>query len=259
MPDIGKEMFYLAKLREAIPELPADDPIKQEPPDFVFERNGSPLGIELTVFHLPAEAGAQPHQEVHSLKRQVVAMAQEIHADAGGSALYVSAYFSPNRRLSKTDVAPLAKRLAQAILDHPVPASISEPEVELGHAQLPAGFAHVDVHGSVDGIDRHWQSDHGGWVAPITAAHIQSEINRKRKMVDAARRVCKELWLVIVNDMFSGAAAAQLESEAGDHQYDGSFDTVLWLEPHIPKVVHLPLRRIAQQPKADAPMQYQET
>lgn len=239
MPDTDRELFYLAKLREAWAYLPTEDPIKREPPDFVFERGGSPLGIEFTVFHLPAEPGTRPHQEVHNLKRQVVETAQKIHEEAGGKALYLSAYFGPHRHISKKDVRPLAEKLARAILDHSVPSHVSEPGVEFGHAELPAGIAQVNVHGSINGVDRHWQSDNGGWVAPITATHIQSEINRKRRTVELSRRVCGELWLVIVNDMFSGAAAAELEGEVTGHQYDSPFDGVLWLEPHVPKVICL--------------------
>jgi hypothetical protein len=232
--DIRREWYYLDRVRKLIPLTGAA--VKSEPPDFIIERNDGPLGIEFTVFHLPPIPGSQPHRETHSLKWKVVRLAQRIHADAGGPALYVSSYFSPWTRLTKADVEPLAQTLARAVLSAPVPTSIAEATIELGFGELPAEIFQVTVHGSVDGIDRLWQPGEGGWVAPISADHIQDAIGRKETTAAVARGKCSELWLVIVNDVFVGAPPAELTSTAETAQYSSSFDRVLWLNPHIPQL-----------------------
>ena len=63
--------------------------------------SGITTGIELTVFHLPPDAGSRPHQEVQSLKNRVVALASQRHALRGGPALCVSVFFRPNEKLTK--------------------------------------------------------------------------------------------------------------------------------------------------------------
>lgn len=234
MTDIRREWYYLDRVRQLIPLTGTG--VKSEPPDFIIERNVGSLGIEFTVFHLPPAPDSQPHQETHSLKWKVVRKAEHIHADAGGPALYVSSYFSPRTRLSKADVRPLAQKLAHAVLSASVPTSISEASIELGYGELPIEVSQVTVRGSVDGVDRLWQPDEGGWVAPISADHVQNAMRRKEKTVFLARGKCSELWLVIVNDLFIGAAPAEFTRTAETARYSSSFDRVLWLDPHIPRL-----------------------
>jgi len=42
-------------------------------------------------------------------------------------------------------------------------------------------------------------------------------------------------WLVIVHDLFTKGAAAELTPETAEHQYTHGFDRVFWLHPHIPR------------------------
>jgi hypothetical protein len=57
--DIRREWYNLDRMRKLIPLTGAA--VKSEPPDFIVERKGGPLGIEFTVFHLPPTPGSQPH------------------------------------------------------------------------------------------------------------------------------------------------------------------------------------------------------
>lgn len=239
MPDKKRERYYLSRLRECVPDLPAGNPKEPEPPDFVLIGDGHRVGIELTTFYLPPESGKRPHQEQQSLKKRIVAEAAALHAQAGGPALYVQVIFNKHQELEKKNIQPFSRELADAILAYPVPKHITEPYVRLPWEHKPKWAGVIGVHGSVDGIDKLWQADAGGWVAEITREHISNIVRSKSHREPLARIQCDELWLVIVNDNFSLAAQAEITAETLNESYKGPFDRLIWLLPHVPQAFDL--------------------
>lgn len=239
MPNKARERYYLSRLRECLSEIPLCEPQEPEPPDFVFPSDNGTLGIELTSFFFPPEPYKQPQQQIQSLREYITRRAEEIHTNAGGPALYVTVFFDDKYTIWNKDVPRVARSLADAVLQAPVPISVTDRTLTLGFFELPQEILHVTVHGSADGIDKVWYASSGGWVAPIDSDLVQREIDRKRTKADAARKHCDELWLVIINDCFDKGAPADLTEAAKIHEYSHEFDRLLWLEPHIPRVFDL--------------------
>ena len=77
------------------------------------------------------------------------------------------------------------------------------------------------------------------WVAPVTVAHMQAEIDRKGRKAPLARQKCERLWLVIVQDLSTEGHACELTEAARLGPYRHRSDRLLWLEPHAPTVVDL--------------------
>ncbi len=97
----------------------------------------------------------------------------------------------------------------------------------------------MSIRRSVDGVDKLWHADAGGWVADILPKHIEEVVATKVRMHSAARQRCDELWLVIVNDVFSKAAQAELGPSTAEAMFEHPFDRLLWLVPHAPRVIAL--------------------
>jgi len=241
MPDKRRERFYLELLRRALPEIPSSNPAEPEPPDFLFANEMGGLGIEFTSFHLPPSPGKRPHQEQQSLKDRIVEIAERLHHEAGGPALYVGVYFNENYPLDKKDIKRLAKEIAQSVLEAPVPQSIRET-VQIPWGYRPEETIGIRIHPSVDGKDKLWHADAGGWVATITPDHVRDVLQSKAKTASRARSHCGELWLVIVNDAFSRAAPAEIADEALEEVYEAPFNRVIWFLPSVPRTLHLKLR-----------------
>ena len=242
MPDKERERWYFGRLQEAIPLL-GGNAIEPEPPDFVVTVSGKRLGLELTVFHLPPSPGESPYQEQQSLRDRIVESAERLHAAAGGPPLYVGIIFHDRFRLTKKDVGPLAEAIANSVLVAPVPESMAKP-VQLPWGRLPEQTAGIMIHPSVDGRDKLWNAYAGGWVADITQEHVSAVIRAKERSVPLARTRCDELWLVIVHDLFSNSAQAELTEAARDAEYLTILDRVLWFTPHIPAVTYLRSSRL---------------
>lgn len=153
--------------------------------------------------------------------------------------MYVHIIFGRHGWLAKHTVRQIGEMLADVLLSFPVPRSVSDGSVEVPRTLLPPEIALVRVHGSVDGVDRLWQCGYGSWVAPVTAPHIQAEIDRKQRKSHLARSKCDQLWLVIVQDLGTEAHACELTDAAKLGPYQHPFDRLLWLEPHAPSAVDL--------------------
>ena len=246
MPNKQMERFYLKKLCEALDKTNAGFPVRTpEPPDFVIDLPDHRLGIEFTEFCLPPPPGRWSHQEQQSLKDQIVSRADEIHRASGGPALYVTVFFHESPPLSRKDKQPLANAIADAVLNYTVPSSCSEPGTEVPWTHRPKRVSGILVHGSVDGVDRLWNADAGGWVAEITSEHISKEVRRKASREPLARTRCDKLWLVLVNDVFSIMAPSEISDAALHTAYRTPFDRLFWLLPHGPRAIELERRHPA--------------
>jgi len=116
--------------------------------------------------------------------------------------------------VTKSDCQPLAREIAKAILNFPVPVSFSQTLVEIPLGQLPKGIVAISLHGSIDGKNRLWQPASGGFVAAISIDQVAGVVRKKGKRASRARSNCDLLWLVIVSDEFSDAAPAEISEEA---------------------------------------------
>ncbi len=220
MPDKNRERYYLEALRAALPDLPTGEPLEAEPPDFILRDSNGVLGIEITAFHLPTPAGQRPYQERQSLKDRIVQLAERIHHNAGGPALYVMVHFNDHVQLDKKDIEPLANAIAASVLNAPVPRSINQA-VEIPWGKRPEATWGILIHPSVDGADKLWHPDAGGWVASISPEQIAEVVRGKARTAAVARTRCDKLWLVIVNESFGRAAPAEISEEAAAAGYDG--------------------------------------
>jgi hypothetical protein len=236
MPDKERERYYLGKLKQCIELRNTIEDTEQ--PDFLLGNHPNRIGIELTVYHHPPTPGKRVHQEVQSLKNRVVKIAEQLHREAGGPALYLSVIFGPHGCLSKKTVRPIAKALSDAVLSGPAPKSPYDPRVKIERDRLPREIAHVSFSASIDGQDKLWQADAGGFVMTVKPSDIQREIDKKQHMIGIARTKCDALWLVIVHDLVRGTPC-ELSAEAKSASYRHDFDRVLLLDPHLPRITEL--------------------
>src|SRR5262245_46567758 len=233
------ERWYLGQLRVALKDFPVGELEETESPDFIIGSPERAVGIEVTAFHLPPEEGERQHQETQRLKDLVVARALAIHRNAGGPGLYVSVFFARPLAITKRNAQEISEALALAILATAVPASLEEGAYQVAWGRLPRGINDITIRASVDGQDRLWHADAGGWVAPVAREHIERVVQRKNEMLSTARSKCSDVWLVIVNDEFSRAAPVELSDAAACFSYAHEFNRIFWLDAHNPVVREL--------------------
>src|SRR5947207_682369 len=82
--------------------------------------------------------------------------------------------------------------------------------VEIPWGRRPEATWGILIHPSVDGEDKLWHPDAGGWVASISPEQIADVVRTKARTAQVARTRCDKLWLVIVNESFGRAAPAEI-------------------------------------------------
>jgi hypothetical protein len=191
------ERWYVEQLEHAVPDFPTGTVRDDETPDFIVLSDGRTIGIEVTVFHWPPADRKRPHQEEQALKDRAVAIADRIHAEAGGPGLYVTVSFATTTSFAKRDLREQGEAIARAVLDTVAPRALDDPAVSVPSDRLPPGVIHITIRASVDGRDRLWSADAGGWVAPVKPAHTKRSSNARRRWSPALGRSamsCGSLW-----------------------------------------------------------------
>lgn len=239
MPNKRLERWYLEQLKSKLPGFPTGEVEPGESPDFLVRDAEGSVGIEITVFHRAPADGERPHQELQSLKDGVVDIARRMHQESGGPALYVTVFFHEPIAFNKRTAQSVAAAIVRAVSKTDVPSSISDGSRSVAWHHLPDGVVAITIYASVDGADRLWSADAGGWVATVTANEIDVVLRGKQSMLAVARTKCRRVWLVVVNDVFSRAAPVELRDEARHHLYPLGFDRVFWLDAHVPALTEL--------------------
>lgn len=224
------ESRYLDRALDLLTIQPSGQIQSSETPDFLVPHNGQTIGIEVTAFYLPELGTNQAHQARIGMQKIAVEQARREFRSRGGRALYVSVFFVSVREISKRRAYELGPILARAIANTPLPASVHEPSAHVALELLPSEVARISIHASVDGEDELWHPAFGGWVMPIERDHVDAEIARKADFLPAIRIRCETAWLLIVNDVFRGAAPAELSADARRFEFQSPFDRTLWLD-----------------------------
>jgi hypothetical protein len=143
--------------------------------------------------------------------------------------------------LDKKATDRLGHEIANSVLLARHPTSVQD------HVRVPWGERPEEVYGilisaSVDGVDRLWHPDAGGWVADITADQLAAALQSKAASGSVARRLCDKLWLVVVHEPLSRSAAVEATTETLSHVYATDFDRVIWFVPGLARATELQLR-----------------
>jgi hypothetical protein len=151
----------------------------------------------------------------------------------------VSVFFNNSAKLTKRNSSSIVQALAETVLSTKVPTTIEEGPVRVPQSELPDLIGGITIWASVDGHDRLWSADSGGWVTGVQPHHIQAILDAKAACLALARKKCSSVWLVIVNDLFTRAAPAELDETASMTEYIHGFDRLFWLETHEPRTIEL--------------------
>jgi len=183
MPNKRLEAWYLDQLRVALHDFPSGTIEPGESPDFVVKSEQGLIGIEVTVFHLGPSEGRCSHQEQQSLKDAVVGLANRLHNETGGPALYVSVFFHEPIAFNKRNTQQVAGALVRAIGRTALPSSLNEGSTSVAWYVLPPGVVSITIRASVNGRDQLWSADAGGWVAPVErTARVRDDDESERQL-----------------------------------------------------------------------------
>lgn len=208
------ELFYLEDARKASNVFPAGRPIANEPLDFLFD--GSDVGVEIT------ELCVREERQEGARLGYVAPNAKRIYEQLGGGAVSVSPVLSI--KAEQMDVKKLAQGLADFVFRH---RDANENFRWDRCPDLPEGYVQIGVFPSQD-PGGQWRYFRSIETLPLTRELVASRIAEKDARVVEYRKVAKEVWLLLINDLFLGPGEVfTSEEEVALWTFKSSFDRLL--------------------------------
>ena len=232
------ERRQFERFRELSGLLP--DGIYTDTPDFLVQKDGRSIGVELTTVYasvesfsthgLPdptaARAGARADHERWS---HTMRIAEDRSADALPAGTNVWVY--RRQQLHPHRLEALANQLIAIVARHPpgtMPLCL--PGWADGGRELPAEVDELMISGGGSNAKPRWHLTEMSLVYPVGAPYMQDCIARKSsEQIDAYRRRCDELWLILAAEGRSTATHLTLSEEAKHATYVTNADRVFFV------------------------------
>jgi len=216
----GRERQAVEDLQQLFSDFPPGEIEDGEAPDFLVRSGGACVGIEVCEYFRPERLLGSPLREQEALAQQIAGRATEICVERGASPFWAPLSLEHDVRLHKRDVEHVARAIALAILarhadyirnDGQLPTCVSDIVVhKLGPKHAPS----ITIIGTT-------------WLPPLDHEELVRIIAGKEAKLDAYRKKCATVWLLIVVDGFQLSSMTEMPSVL--QTMKSSFDRVVLL------------------------------
>jgi len=232
-----REQADFQRARPFVPEWHGGDVTEGESPDILITRESSRIGVELTsivVAPLRAELAA---------KNNALRMARtQFEDETGVRGLRVNAGFWPGIRMSKAEQRPAALDLHRIVKDEFPLGTTGVLCKRLG--ELDDDFEseyfqtlHLRYHPHIE--SSHWLLAEAQPVSLLTAAEIQTEIEKKEAKIERYLQRASTCWLLISTNGFEAPPAKVLDYGILGRRYHSSFDGVVLFDDLMERAYRL--------------------
>jgi len=191
----ARERLAVEDLQRLSADFPPGTIEDGEVPDFLIRSDADCIGIEVCEYFRPERPLGSPLKEQEALAYQITNRATEICVERGAPPFLAPVSFEHGVRLRKRDVEPVASAIASAILARDVDCIQNEGQLPECVSQIvvhPLGPMHtpsVTIIGTT-------------WVPEIDLGELARIVAGKERKLDAYRKRCATVWLLIVVDGF---------------------------------------------------------
>ncbi len=196
MPDFNREDKHFELFRKYISPVNLGNIQKSESPDFLFDYKGKKVGLEHTEIFLEKD---YPLQAKENVEDDIAKLATEYADKKGYFPSRTKILFGDIKGLSKSQRTEVAHKLADYVQFERL-ASSKDPfhqlELHPNVKQVRSVYATL----MPDGFENHYFPVRAGWVKTDATEEAANALIKKSKKVDAYKKKCDEVWLLIVAD-----------------------------------------------------------
>ncbi|MGH7094435.1 MAG: hypothetical protein ACREFB_12985, partial [Stellaceae bacterium] len=194
----GEESEFLHSFRYFCPDFPAGPIAEGETPDFIIERCGYRVGIEITRIFTGDGRNKGAQQSIEAARERITALSKKMTDDMGVPPRGVTLFFNWTLPLYRRAEGRIAQGVAQAVRDRLPPTDqTADLECRLDSPQ-PREVDQILVHrvNEIEGFDWKWMEASRRVENAIPL--IEGAIERKLKTAEICFGKCDECWLLIV-------------------------------------------------------------
>lgn len=210
-----RERFFLDRFLEQQGITPKSiQQLNPPDPDFLIDLDGHKVGIEITeIFVRSKESKVHPQpaeepllQAVERITDRIVSKARDIYCEADNPPVLAQIVFSNRITLDKSTENQIARLVADEIRDMSLRHSSEanwKPGVHANEAHLLSeSVAFIHIRRVPESRFARWAVARAGFVANLTAKHLQDRIDDKVKKLNGYKKneTIEEIWLLMVAD-----------------------------------------------------------
>jgi hypothetical protein len=242
-----EERFWFRRFQIKFGECPRSEPNQPDLPslpDFVFADED--LGIEVTRFIRGQGRSGSPLREREEIRSKVIHEAQTLFEAERHQALIVWVCWSGPECPAKREQKALSKEIQRLIACH-VPQHDSQCEVNISSELLDTPLLQTHLTGirilKLRGVQNgFWKWQEGGFVGENINA-MQALIDAKNVKVEAYRKLCKTVWLLIVASTGRVSSKLHPEDRLAKTRFRTLFDRVFVYDAFKETVEELQIER----------------
>ena len=225
-----EELFWFRRFQIKFGECPRSEPIQPVLPglpDFVFA--GENLGIEVTRFMRGQGRSGSPLREREEIRSRIIREAQTLFEAERHQALVVWFFWNGSECPTRREQKALSTEIRRLVACH-VPQHDSQCEVEISSEQLDTPLLQAHLTGirilKLRGVQNgRWKWPEGGFVGKNIDS-IQALIDAKNVKVEAYRKECKTVWLLIIASTGRVSSKLHPEDRLANARFRTLFDRV---------------------------------
>jgi hypothetical protein len=236
-----RERYYLEKLKALCTEFPSGEIKETERPDFLIVSEASVTGLDIVDYI--REQGERGSSLRHKEKAcdEIAYMAQSIFESHNKTPLQVHLHWFWHRTPNAFERKEIASQIAQ-LVSRNIPQEIYDsvyidPEEE-GNTSLGDFLTRISIVGLKLNAKGSWSNVEMGFIE-VGSEEIQQLISSKEKNIEAYRKNCAVIWLLIVADATHISSNIELDRSVNQHVFTTQFDKALFYDHLNQSVVSL--------------------
>lgn len=236
-----KERYQLELFRSLCDDFPKGEISDGEKPDFIIDKSGSKIGIEVTRIYLKPPKNNNPLQLQESECQQLVAESQKIYEEMNLPKIDLRVLFSSDIHFSKKNRKVYANTLAKLVALN-LPAHNSVKHIENDHESPNLFSSEIDT----ISIARFSNLKHNFWTT-LEAGYVQEDfhhdlqvvINEKNTLLCTYDPSCNSHWLLIVAEWSHPSSFFDPSEQMLKESYKSGFDKIFFLNLFDQKINQL--------------------
>lgn len=211
--------------------LPAGTIERSDRPDVVINGDRK-LGIELTSLHIEDGRNAASEQGQVKPRQRAVALAQEIHNNAGRRSIELAIGFDPAHTIRNVEATAQAIAEVAARIQGDSPGLVDE-----------LTYSHINclnfLYMSGEYVKPRWFVQQGYGVPMLQVSRVREVVAEKTERAKKYQ-LCDALWLLITVDFWNPAQDQDIEWPVEERIDCGPFERILLYKPVYRRVVEIP-------------------
>lgn len=227
------EKHYFEQFAQRYP-VPAGSVEYSDKPDVLIKNGERKLGIEITHLYKIDGKDNRSEQKQSVIRREVIALAEQLYLASGERKLEISFDFDPNLPIKRKNITKAANCLAA------IAKEISSERA--GHLSYKAFESMPELrflyHDGKEYLDSNWRIQQGFDIPTLSITRVKLLVAQKIEKLKSYQ-LCDTYWLLIIVEFWDPSQDQYIDWPEGESIGPTPFDRILIYKPAFAQVTEV--------------------